>query len=39
MAKNTKHDQSGDAVKGLGKINKGTNEWEVLTSDSFKYPA
>ena len=38
MAKYTEHDWSGDAVKGLAKINEGTDKREVLISDSLKYP-
>lgn len=38
MGENVEHDQSGNAVKGLAKINKGTDEQEVLISYSLKYP-
>ena len=38
MVKYTEHDRSGDAVKGLAKIDEGTDKREVLISDLLKYP-
>lgn len=36
MGENVEHDRSGNAVKGLAKINEGTDEQEILISDSLK---